>query len=146
METAKLNWADFTSSKPDFVTIEHIYPFTPVAGEWPAFDVRSTSERALLRNSLGNLLALSQSRNSKFSNRAFGVKKQDADGVKGYFNGSYSEIAVAQYADWTPDAILQRGIAMIDFLEARWKVSLGSHAEKLKFLNLEFLEPKGIAR
>jgi hypothetical protein len=30
---------------------------------------------------------------------------------------------------------------MLDFLESRWHISLGSR-EKVKFLNLEFLEPK----
>jgi hypothetical protein len=141
METSKLDWDEFATSKKDHVTIEHIYPLTPVAGEWPSFEGRSEAERASLRNSLGNLLALSQSRNSKFSNRPFATKKQDADGVRGYFNGSFSEIAVAQLADWTPERILDRGLTMLDFLEARWKVSLGTRAEKLKVLNLEFLEP-----
>jgi hypothetical protein len=69
------------------------------------------------------------------------TKKQDADGVRGYFNGSYSEIAVAQFPDWTPDSVLERGLAMLDLLETRWKVSLGTRAEKLRLLNLEFLEP-----
>ena len=39
---------------------------------------------------------VSQSRNSKASNRSFARKKQDDNGVQGYFNGSYSEISVAQ--------------------------------------------------
>jgi hypothetical protein len=61
--------------------------------------------------------------------------------VHGYFNGSYSEIAVAQFKDWTPTSILDRGLAMLDFLQKRWSVSLGSRTEKLKFLDLDFLEP-----
>jgi hypothetical protein len=139
METARLNWDEFNMSKKDQVTVEHIYPVTPVDGQWTAFEARSDSERSVLRNSLGNLLALSQSRNSRFSNRAFERKKQDADGVQGYFNGSYSEIAVAQYTAWTPETVLQRGLDMLAFLEARWNVSLGSPEAKVKFLNLEFL-------
>lgn len=85
-------------------------------------------------------MALSQSRNSKFSNRSFATKKQDVDGIAGYFNGSYSEIAVTQYPEWTPEAILERGLAMLDFLERRWRVSLGTRSDKVKLLNLEFLE------
>ncbi len=93
-----------------------------------------------LTNSLGNLLALSQSRNSTFSNRAFSAKNQDAQGVKGYYNGSYSEIAVAQSSDWTPDSVLRRGLEMVAFMEARWGISLGSEQEKKRFLSLEFME------
>jgi len=140
MSSRRLDWNSFSTSRKDYVTIEHVYPVTPVSGEWPAFELRSDAERLRLRNSLGNLLALSQSRNSRFSNRPFARKKQDADGVQGYFNGSYSEIAVAQYLDWTPENVLSRGLKMLDFLEQRWSVRLGSHQEKLKLLNLEFLE------
>jgi hypothetical protein len=136
LATFKLDWNEFTASKKDYVTIEHIYPVTPIAGEWPTFDDKPEDERKILRNSLGNLLPLSRSRNSKFSNRKFATKKQDADGITGYYNGSHSEIAVAQYPDWTPDLILARGLEMLDFLECRWKVPLGSRETKVKLLGL----------
>ena len=139
MGTVKLTWDEFISTKRDHATIEHIYPKTPVIGEWPSFEARTQSERRILRNSLGNLLAASQSRNARFSNRPFAAKKMDAEGAKGYFNGSYSEIAVAQFPDWTPQSVLERGVAMLDFLEAHWHVSLGSRDDKVRFLNLEFL-------
>jgi hypothetical protein len=143
MQTSKLDWRDLNTSKKDHVTIEHIYPETPVSGDWPTFDLRRKRERDMLRNSLGNPLALSQSRNSKFSNRGFAEKRQGTDGTQGYFNGSYSEIQVSQYASWTPEAVLERGLEMLGFLEERWKVTLGSRADKIKLLNLEFLEPAG---
>ena len=144
MQAAKVNWEEFTTSKKDYVTVEHVYPRSPVAGEWPAFEARSESERHFLRHSLGNLLPLSQSRNSKFSNRSFAVKKRDAEGIRGYFNGSYSEIAVAQNEDWTPKAVLERGVEMLGFLAARWNVDLGSRAGKIELLRLEFLEPNPV--
>ncbi len=142
LETPNIHWEEFISSKRDHETIEHIYPQSPIGGEWPTFDARGTSEQSLL-NSLGNLLALSQSRNSKLSNRAFAKKKQDEDGIRGYFNGSYSEIAVAQFSDWTPESIKKRGLDMLDFLESRWDVSLGTREDKLKLLNL-YLSPVAI--
>lgn len=142
MNASRLDWDAFSKAKKDHVTIEHVYPVSPISGEWPAFEQKSEGERARLRHSLGNLLALSQSRNSKFSNRSFTRKKQDADGVQGYFNGSYSEIVVAQYEEWTPEIVLKRGLEMLAFLENRWNVHLGSHEEKLKLLSLEFLEPE----
>lgn len=138
MGTPKIHWDEFASSKRDHETIEHIYPQSPIDGEWPTFEARGVAERAILLNSLGNLLALSQSRNSQLSNRAFAKKKQDQGGIRGYFNGSYSEIAVAQYSDWTPESVEKRGLEMLSFLESRWSVSLGTPEAKLKLLNLDF--------
>jgi hypothetical protein len=59
----------------------------------------------------------------------------------GYFNGSYSEIEVAQATKWTPQNVLDRGLLMLDFLEKRWKIPLKSRGDKLWLLRLEFLEP-----
>lgn len=42
--------------------------------------------------------------------------------------------------DWTPESVLERGLAILDFLETRWVISLGPRVDKIKFLNLEFLE------
>jgi hypothetical protein len=66
------------------------------------------------------------------------MKKQDADGVQGYYNGSYSEIQVAQHQDWTPEIIKARGLKMLGFLEKHWNISLGSQEEKLQFLGIDF--------
>ncbi|MGH9770887.1 MAG: HNH endonuclease family protein [Candidatus Acidiferrales bacterium] len=68
---ANLNWLEFIRSRTDYETIEHIYPRSPLSSDWPTFEERSAEERLVLLNSLGNLLALSQSRNSKASNRSF---------------------------------------------------------------------------
>ncbi|HEX5422773.1 MAG TPA: HNH endonuclease family protein [Candidatus Acidoferrales bacterium] len=136
MNTGRLNWRDFTTSKKDHVSIEHIYPQNPTSGDWAEFESKTKKERSVLLNSLGNMLALSQSRNSKLSNRPFDVKKQDSDGAIGYSNGSYSEIAVSKLSRWTPTEVIERGLSMLMFLENRWGVSLGSHDEKLALLNL----------
>lgn len=136
MHTEKIDWDSFVAAKPDHVSIEHIYPQTPKPGDWPAFDARPEDERKRLSHSLGNLLALSVSRNSKFSNRPFAKKRVDDAGVIGYQNGSYSEIAVAKYTNWTPQAVLDRGLEMLDFMERRWSISLGSAEQKRKFLGL----------
>ncbi len=58
----------------------------------------------------------------------------------GYDTGSYSEIAVAQQEDWTPELVLRRGLEMPDFLEIRWGVDLGTRAQKLRYLGLDFLQ------
>jgi hypothetical protein len=138
MGITRLDWNGLTQSKKDHVTVEHIYPQTAKSGDWPTFDDLAKKERAALLNSLGNLLPLSTSRNAKFSNRPFAAKKQDVDQVQGYYNGSYSEIQVAQFQDWTPEMIKDRGLSMLKFLEERWDISLGSEDEKLQFLNIKF--------
>ncbi|HET9374174.1 MAG TPA: HNH endonuclease family protein [Chthoniobacterales bacterium] len=140
MQAAKMNWDEFTTSKRDHVTVEHIYPRLPVFGNWPSFEAQPPEKRAILQSSLGNLLALSQSKNSRLSNRPFSSKKQNTNGVRGYFNGSYSEIEVSKETAWTPEAVLERGLKMLDFLEHRWDVSLGIRHDKLKLLNLEFMD------
>jgi len=140
MKTVKLTWNEFNGRKADHGTVEHIYPKSPAIGEWVEFEGHSTKEKATLRNSLGNLLAASQSRNARLSNRSFAAKKVDRDGTKGYFNGSYSEIGVAQSSEWTPAMIRERGLRMLDFMEARWKISLGDRESKLRFLNIECVD------
>jgi Protein of unknown function (DUF1524) len=141
MQAAKINWDEFTTSKRDHVTVEHIYPRSPVLGHWPEFEAQPSEKRTILHNSLGNLLALSQSKNSRLSNRPFHAKKQDIAGARGYFNGSYSEIEVSKESSWTPGEILERGLKMHGFLEERWIVSLGARRDKVRLLHLEFLEP-----
>ncbi len=56
MGTSKLTWDEFNSAKRDHATIEHIYPKSPIKGDWPGFEARSPMERSILHNSLGNLL------------------------------------------------------------------------------------------
>jgi hypothetical protein len=141
MVTEKIDWINFNLAKKDYVTIEHIFPQSPIAGEWPTFEGQWAAHGHALQHSLGNLLPLSQGRNSKLSNRSFAKKKQNSETVNGYFNGSYSEIAVAQLPDWTPFFVLDRGLSMLDFLELRWQINLGSREEKIRLLNLQFLEP-----
>jgi len=138
MEITRLNWSELVQSKKDHVTVEHIYPQAAKSADWPTFSGLAKKQREALLNSLGNLLPLSNSRNAKFSNRPFAIKKQDANGVQGYYNGSYSEIQVAQQQDWTPEMIKARGLKMLGFLEKHWNISLNSQEEKLQLLAIDF--------
>lgn len=141
MHDRKIDWDVFATSKADYVTVEHIYPQNPKSGDWPAFQELPKNVRHFLKHSLGNLLALSKRRNSKFSNNCFNTKKHGGDGAEGYFNGSHSEIAVSTTSEWTPLAVLDRGMEMLSFLEERWKISLGSESDKILTLRLEELQP-----
>ena len=120
----KVRWEDFSKrSKED--TIEHIYPQSATGEYWKErFGHLKPSEKRLYLNSLGNLLLLSRSKNSKLQNFDFDRKKclKNKDGKDiGYYNGSYSEIEVSKQTEWTPEQIKGRGLLMLQFMEDRWK-------------------------
>jgi hypothetical protein len=58
--------------------------------------------------------------------------------LRGYVNGSHSEIEVAQEPDWTPEAILNRGMRLLAFMEKRWDIVL-SDEQKSQLLHLDFI-------
>lgn len=120
----KVRWEDFSKrSKED--TIEHIYPQSATGEYWKErFGHLKPTEKRLFLNSLGNLLLLSRSKNSKLQNFDFDRKKclKNKDGKDiGYYNGSYSEIEVSKQTEWTPEQIKERGLLMLQFMEYRWK-------------------------
>ena len=135
----KIKWEKFTKTRANHVTIEHIAPQSNSNPDWEdVFNSFSEEERLHLIHSLGNLLALSMRKNSSLQDKSFAIKKRE--GNTGYYNGSYSEIEVAQYTQWTADEILERGLLMIDFMCERWNIEL-ERETKIEILHLEFLEP-----
>lgn len=119
----KVTWEDFNKRKKE-ETIEHIYPQSATDIYWKKrFGNFKPTEKRLYLNSLGNLLLLSRSKNSKLQNYDFDKKKclQSKDGKDiGYYNGSYSEIEVSKRAEWTTKEIIGRGLSMLQFMEERW--------------------------
>lgn len=122
----KVSWEDFNKRKKED-TIEHIYPQSPSDAYWESrFGRLKPTDKRQYLNSLGNLLLLSRSKNSKLQNYDFDKKKhlKNKDGKEsGYYNGSYSEIEVAKQKEWTPNEIKERGLLMLQFMEKRWKFS-----------------------
>lgn len=141
--TTKIDWLEFVKRNEDFITIEHIFPQKSRKGCWSEeFIGFSTSQRKKLQNSLGNLLPLSKPKNSSLQDKCFEEKKENGLNTVGYRYGSYSENEVSILEKWTPDAILQRGLKLLDFMEKRWDIKIGNRSEKIKLLNLDFLKEK----
>lgn len=138
----KVIWSDFNKRRKED-TIEHIYPQTPKHECWKeAFLKNDKKQKKLLLNSLGNLLLLSQSKNSELQNKCFDFKKKHTNSSNdnvGYYNGSFSEIAVSSYEFWTANEIQKRGLDMLKFLEDRWDVDIDDwEIDRLNLLNLNF--------
>ena len=141
----KLNdWSNFTKNEKDKISIEHIFPQTPTRWYWRnQFRDYSKEEQFCLANSLGNLLPLSQSVNSALQNDEFEIKKNGNESrIRGYSNGCYSEMEVAEEGDWNPPSILARGLRLLKFMEDRWGFKFKEEV-KLDLLGLSFMkEPR----
>ncbi|WP_431028635.1 DUF262 domain-containing protein [Lysinibacillus sp. LZ02] len=134
---AKVSWDSIV--KKD--SIEHILPQESGEKCWAdTLQGYSDKQKFNILHSLGNLVVISQSKNSSLQNKCFEDKKKrrGTDGSYfGFINGSYSEIAVSQYTSWTPQTILERGIILLEFMEERWDIII---EDKEKLLHLDFIE------
>lgn len=120
-EESKVKWTTPNS-------IEHIYPQTPTDISWKkSFTGFTPKQQKYLCNSLGNLVLLRHSKNSSLSNKPFDKKKKTihtTGNSSGFFNGSHSEINVAQSKNWNPREIYNRGVKMLSFLSDHWQINL----------------------
>src|SRR3990167_4940446 len=131
------NLEDYDS---DHKTIEHIYPQRAHDKYWQdKFKSYNLRQRNALRNSLGNLLPVSHGKNSSLSNKGFDTKKGSATNQVGYRYGCLSEIQVSMCDEWTAIEILRRGIYLLEFLERRWKLTIGDTKQKISALGLDFV-------
>lgn len=137
------SWQQFIKSANGKITIEHIYPQTPTEQYWiDHFKTVPESEQKYYQGSIGNLLLLSQSINSSLRNDGFDkkkIRKEDDNGNVlrlGYENGSYSEVEVSKFAEWTPQTIEERGMAMMKFMAERWDLPIKNDEELRSMLFL----------
>ena len=91
-------------------------------------------------HSLGNLVAVSVAKNAALSRRSFAEKKKGTDKIPGFAQGSFSELKIAQLADWTSTEVRNRGMELLSFIEQRWGITLGTESEKARLLKVEFLQ------
>lgn len=164
--SSELVWSDFQKKNN---SIEHIYPqsatlskdeyinrsenegsldsYTELQSKWKSFEGYTTEQKKKLCNSLGNLLAVTPSDNSSFSNDSFHHKCDQSSKGEGYRKRGYkyntmSAQIVANESDWTPEAIKNRGLEMLKYLIEEL---LGEdyesipEIERLKMLGLEFM-------
>lgn len=137
---SKLNWNEysFENYDVDYKSVEHIYPTVAKNKYWKEmFANYTTQEKNRLRNSLGNLLPLSQPKNSSLSNKSF-LEKKSINNI-GYRYGCYSEIEICEFDEWGAKEIAKRGLKLLSFLEERWEVNLGNEQKKLVLLGIEFI-------
>lgn len=136
----KLNRWDYY--KKGYNSIEHIYPENSHYQYWiDMFKEYDSKKKMILKNSLGNFVAISTEKNGKLGNKPFPEKKSNKENPVGYKYGSYAEIELTEYDDWNADAILKRGMKLTVFLLERWGIKLGkgTKEDKQKFLGLYFM-------
>lgn len=143
----KIDWKLFIKGESDKVSIEHIYPQTPDNKCWKeSFKGYKKADQKFFQGTLGNLIPLSQSINSSLQNDCFKDKKNpklDSRNEKirqGYLDGSHSEIEVANYEEWNPDSILDRGMKLLAFMESRWQLSFKNDDAKIEMLFLQCMQ------
>ncbi len=167
---SELQWEDFVNKK----SIEHILPqsaclsveeyaseknsnknfviesYEKIQNDWSNFKHFTPFERKRLANSLGNLLAISSSDNSSFSNDPFEYKVDQSNKGDNYKNRGYkfdslsAMIVASENMEWTAGAILKRGLKMLDFLceYIGQDFSDIENVDKYKLLGLEFMYEK----
>lgn len=132
----KLSWAVLTKVVKDRITIEHILPQTPKKLYWRnSFRQFNQDEIKLLSSSLGNLLPLSQSINSKLQNDGFDEKK-----ARGYENGCHCEVEISKEPAWDAQHIYNRGIKLLQFMEFRWNFKFESIEQMDELLHIGFVK------
>lgn len=131
----KLSWADLTRIVKDKITVEHILPQTPTKLCWRNnFRQFTPEEIKTLSASLGNLLPLSQSINSKLQNDCFDEKK-----ARGYSNGCHSEVEISKEDSWDAKHIYDRGMKLLSFMETRWDFKFEDTKQKEELLHISFV-------
>ncbi len=114
----RINWEEYTNTKADYRSIEHILPQDASKECWrKAFGKFDKAKLKAITNSLGNLVPLSSPKNSQLRNACFGKKKE-----KGFKNGSYAEQEINESKTWTYKEIEKRGKKLLQFLADNWDV------------------------
>ena len=116
------------------LNIQSIMPFDPIKVCWKNQITQYTKrERKYLTGSLGNFI-LAKHKYIDSNNICFDEMKNILK------EGLLNEKEVSTYDNWNYDAILERGLNIISFIEKRWNISLGNETHKKELLFLNFRE------
>lgn len=144
-QSATLSLEEYAANKDKSIEDARA-PYERIQNNWSSFKEYNSMQRRNLANSLGNLLAISQSDNSSLSNDPFNFKVDQSKKGPGYRNRGYaydsmSARVVANEKDWTPEHILNRGLDILTFLCDYIGESFDEIDEltKYKVLGLEFM-------
>lgn len=104
--------------------LEHIYPKNGRNEYWKKrFGHLNNKEKDQYKNSLGNLIVISNKKNEGLGNKDY-PSKVDSGTVNnpmGFKYGGYAEqYLVNNYTDWTTDAIESRGKELLKFMQQNW--------------------------
>lgn len=135
----RINPADYFKQDPkDYFSIEHIFPQKANEEYWvDRFSLYNENEQKRLLHTLGNLLPLSKRINNRLQNKSFDSKKER------FAKGSISEIMVSDELEWTPEAILNRGVYILEFMEREWDFKIPNLKSKKEILGLDFMINEG---
>ena len=114
----------FSNDRGAKISIEHIFPQAPKPYWNEIFSGFDDDQKCFLKNSLGNLLLLSQQINSSLQNSAYPEKR-----IR-YKNNSHSAIEVAENSQWTAKEIFARSEKLVDFMNIRWALNLNEEQKK----------------
>lgn len=95
-----------------------------------------TKEKEKIVHNLGNLILLTKKKNSLLQNKCFDVKKNHP--LLGLKDDSFSAQEVYENEKWGVEEVVNRSLDLLDFMEDRWKIEIGSVEDKLKLLKLDF--------
>jgi len=102
----------------DTLTIEHVLPKSPPAGQWQAF---SSSERRAYTYQLGNLLLIDgpSGANNQLANKEWPAKKQL---IASWGAQTFLTEAALRFADWTTATIERRTLSLAKLAVKTWSV------------------------
>lgn len=133
----EVSWNAFKQNENDKISIEHIFPHKAEEIIYWNEKFKDIPKKywSVYQGSLGNMLLLSQKINASLQNKDYPSKKVGDQDRPGYKKGSCSEINICeQFQEWTPKAIENRGMEMLEFMENRWNFKFKSIEEKKKLL------------
>lgn len=118
-------------SYEELSNIQHIFPDQPILACWKNSITKKFSyqETKYITGSLGNFVLVKKNSHEQ---DCFEAKKPFYEN----FNNAKN---VLNLNEWNEHTILLRGIELLEFMEQRWNIKIGSQEEKERLLFLDFL-------